>query len=85
MGSALGGGISRSALFVGGYAGGAWLAPLAAFAARWRRWIEPNQVVSVAIGCIVGFLVAATIATNSTRMQSPVVPLASTVVTGSVH
>jgi hypothetical protein len=75
-------GAAFDSLFLGGYVGGALFAPLAAFVARWRKWIEPAQVIPVAIGSILGLLVAATVATNMKMMRSPLGPLSATLITG---
>ena len=59
LGSVLGNAFGRTGLFAGGFIGGALLAPVTAWIARWRRWIEPSQFWSVAAGAGLGFLAVA--------------------------
>ena len=80
LGSVLGNAFGREGLFAGGFIGGALLAPVTAWVARWRRWIEPPQFWPVAAGAGVGFLVAATLAVNT--LSSPIGPLIATTLTG---
>lgn len=79
-GSVLGGALGRNALFAGGFIGGVLLAPLTAWVAAKRRWIDTRQAVPVAIGAAVGFLAAATLAVNT--LSSPVGPVVATTLTG---
>ena len=80
LGSMLGNAFGSEGLFTGGFIGGALLAPVTAWVARWRRWIEPSQFWPVALGAGVGFLAAATLAVNT--LSSPVGPLIATSLTG---
>jgi hypothetical protein len=80
LGSVLGNAFGREGLFAGGFIGGALLAPVTAWVARWRRWIEPSQFWPVAVGAGVGFLAAATLAVNT--LSSPIGPLIATTLTG---
>jgi hypothetical protein len=79
-GSALGNAFGQQGLFVGGFAGGALLAPDTAAIARWRRWIAPSRYWAVTAGAALGFLAAAAIAVNT--LSSPVGPLVATTLTG---
>ena len=79
-GSVLGGAMGRSGLFAGGFIGGVLIAPLSAWVARWRGWIDPSRFWSVAVGAATGFVVAATIAINT--LSSPVGPIIATTLTG---
>ena len=78
VGSVLGN--AFDALFAGGFIGGVAIAPLTAWFARWRRWIDPLRFWPVAIGSAVGFLAAATLAVNT--LLSPVGPVVATTLTG---
>jgi ABC-type protease/lipase transport system fused ATPase/permease subunit len=80
LGSVLGNAFGREGLFAGGFIGGALLAPVTAWIARWRHWIEPSQFWPVVAGAGVGFLAAATLAVNT--LSSPVGPLIATTLTG---
>ena len=80
VGSVLGGAFGQTALFVGGFIGGVLIAPLTAWVARWRRWIDASRFWPVAIGAAAGFVVAATIAVNT--LSSPVGPAIATIFTG---
>ena len=80
IGSILGGGLGRGALFAGGFIGGVAIAPLTAWIAKWRRWIDPSRFWTVAGGAAIGFLAAATVAVNT--LSSPVGPALATTLTG---
>ena len=80
VGSVLGGAFGKGALFVGGFIGGVLIAPLTAWVARWRQWIDPSRFWPVAVGAATGFVVAATIAINT--LSSPVGPIIATTLTG---
>ena len=80
VGSVLGGAFGQRALFAGGFIGGVLIAPLTAWVARWRRWIDASRFWPVAVGTAAGFIVAATIAVNT--LSSPVGPAISTIFTG---
>ena len=72
--------MGRGGLFAGGFIGGVLIAPLIAWVARWRGWIDAQQFWSVAVGAATGFVVAATIAVNT--LSSPVGPIVATTLTG---
>jgi fructose-specific phosphotransferase system IIC component len=80
IGSVAGSGYSRGALFAGGFVGGVVMAPLTAWVAKWRRWIDPSRFWPVAIGAALGFVAAATIAVNT--LSSPVGPMVAATLTG---
>jgi hypothetical protein len=80
VGSVIGSGLGRDALFAGGFIGGALMAPVTAWLARKRGWIEGRQFGPVAGGAAIGFLAAATLAVNT--LSSPVGPLVATTLTG---
>lgn len=80
LGSVLGGGIGRGALFVGGFVGGVAIAPLTALVARRRGWIDHTRFWFVAVGAALGFIAAASIAVNT--LSSPVGPVLSTTLIG---
>lgn len=80
LGSAVGGRFGRSSLFVGGFVGGIAGCCLAAWFANRMEWISKSMVRSVAVGAVLGFIVAAVIAMNFLR--SPVIPLASSLLVG---
>ena len=80
VGSVLGGGLGRDALFLGGFIGGVLMAPVTAWLSRKRGWIEGRQFWPVAGGAAIGFLAAATLAVNT--LSSPVGPLIATTLTG---
>ena len=80
VGSVLGGAFGKGALFAGGFIGGVLIAPVTAWVARWRQWIEASRFWPVAVGAAAGFVVAATIAVNT--LSSPVGPAISTIFTG---
>lgn len=80
LGSVLGSGISRDALFVGGIIGGVAVAPLTAMVARKRGWIDHSRFSFVAVGAALGFAAAATIAMNT--LSSPVGPVLATTLIG---
>lgn len=80
VGSVLGGALGRGGLFAGGFIGGALIAPLTAWVARWRGWIDPSRFWSVAAGAAAGFVLAATVAVNT--LSSPIGPIISTTLTG---
>lgn len=80
IGSVLGSAGGKTMLFVGGFVGGALIAPLTARIAAWRRWIAPEREVRTAFGAAVGFILAATIAVNT--LSSPVGPVLSTCLVG---
>ena len=78
LGSMLGN--AMGALFAGGFIGGVVFAPLTAWIARSRRWIDPSRFWPVATGAAIGFLAAATLAVNT--LSSPVGPIIATTLTG---
>ena len=80
LGSVLGNAVGRTGLFAGGFIGGVLLAPLTAWVARWRRWIDPARFWHVTAGAAIGFLAAATLAVNT--LSSPIGPLVATTLTG---
>lgn len=80
IGSVLGGGFGRGALFAGGFIGGVLIAPVTAWVARWRRWIDASRFWPVAGGSAIGFLAAATVAVNT--LSSPVGPVLATTLIG---
>ena len=80
LGSVIGAAFGERALFVGGFAGGITIAPLAARFALWRRWITPYQFWPVAAGAALGFVAAALLAVNT--LSTPIGPLVSTLLTG---
>ena len=80
VGSVLGGAFGKGALFAGGFIGGVLIAPLTAWVAKWRGWIDASRFWSVAVGAAAGFVVAATVAVNT--LSSPVGPAISTLFTG---
>lgn len=80
LGSVLGGGIGRGALFAGGFIGGVAVAPLTALVARKRGWIDHSRLWYVAIGAALGFIAAATLAVNT--LSSPVGPVLATTLIG---
>lgn len=80
VGSVIGSAMGRGALFVGGFIGGALMAPVTAWFARKRGWIDGRQFWPVAGGAAIGFLAAATLAVNT--LSSPVGPLVATTLTG---
>jgi hypothetical protein len=80
VGSVLGGAFGQGALFAGGFVGGVLIAPLTAWVARWRGWIDASRFWPVAVGAATGFVVAATIAVNT--LSSPVGPIIATTMTG---
>ena len=79
-GSVCGNAFGRQGLFVGGFVGGALLAPVTAAIARWRGWIEPSRYWAVTVGAALGFLAAAAIAVNT--LSSPVGPVVASTLTG---
>ena len=79
-GSVLGGAFGKGALFAGGFIGGVLIAPLTAWVARRRQWIDASRFWPVAVGAAAGFVVAATIAVNT--LSSPVGPAVATIFTG---
>ena len=79
-GSIAGAAFGKRGLFIGGFLGGALVAPLTARIASWRGWIAPDQFWSTAIGAALGFLAAATVAVNT--LSSPVGPVLSTLLIG---
>ena len=79
-GSVLGGAFGKGSLFAGGFIGGVLIAPVTAWVARSRRWIDASRFWPVAIGAAVGFVVAATIAVNT--LSSPLGPAFATIFTG---
>lgn len=80
IGSVLGGAFGRQGLFVGGFLGGILIAPLTAWIATWRRWIDVSRFWAVAGGAALGFVAAAMIAVNT--LSSPVGPVMATTITG---
>jgi hypothetical protein len=80
VGSVLGNAFGRTGLFAGGFIGGTCLAPLTAWIAKSRRWIEPSQFWHVTAGAAIGFLAAAALAVNT--LSSPIGPLIATALTG---
>ena len=80
VGSVLGGAFGKGGLFAGGFIGGILVAPVTAWVARWRQWIDASRFWPVAVGAAAGFVVAATIAVNT--LSSPVGPVISTIFTG---
>ena len=80
VGSVVGSGSGRGALFAGGFVGGVLAAPATAWVARRRGWIHASRYWAVAVGAAVGFLAAATIAVNT--LSSPVGPVIATTLTG---
>ena len=79
-GSVLGGAFGKGALFTGGYIGGVLIAPLTAWVARRRHWIDASRFWPVAVCAAAGFVVAATIEVNT--LSSPVGPAIATLFTG---
>ena len=80
VGSVVGGALGKGALFAGGFIGGILIAPVTAWVARSRHWIDASRFWPVAIGAAAGFVVAATIAVNT--LSSPVGPAIATIFTG---
>ena len=80
LGSVLGGALGKGALFAGGFIGGILIAPVTAWVARSRHWIDASRFWPVAIGAATGFIVAATIAVNT--LSSPVGPAIATIFIG---
>ncbi len=80
IGSVLGSGFGQGALFTGGFIGGVLIAPLTAWVARWRHWIDASRFWPVAAGSAIGFLAAATVAVNT--LSSPVGPVLATTLIG---
>lgn len=80
LGSVAGNALGRGGLLAGGFIGGVLLAPLSAWLARKRGWIDASRVLPVAAGAALGFLAAATLAVNT--LSSPIGPIIATTLTG---
>jgi hypothetical protein len=80
IGSVLGSGLGRDALFIGGFVGGVAMAPLTALVTKARGWIPRTRFWTVTAGSALGFLAAATLAVNT--LSSPVGPVIATTLTG---
>jgi len=78
VGSVLGN--AFGALFAGGFIGGVAVAPVTAWVAKWRGWIDGPRFWPVAGGAAIGFLAAATLAVNT--LSSPVGPVIASTLTG---
>lgn len=79
-GSIVGHATGAQGVMIGGVVGGLLGAAASSFLARHRRWIAPAQLRGTAIGTSVGFLAAATVATQT--LDSPVGPMLSTLLIG---
>jgi hypothetical protein len=79
-GSILGNAFGRTGLFTGGVVGGLLGVLAAAKIAEQRGWIERSQMQYVAMGGIVGFFCAASIAVYT--LSTPIGPILSTLLIG---
>jgi hypothetical protein len=80
VGSAVGAAFGHRVLFVGGFAGGVLGSCAAAWLGSRLRWIPAPATKATALGTVIGFLVAASIAVNT--LHSPVGPVLSTLLIG---
>jgi hypothetical protein len=81
IGSILGNAGGRVGLFAGGLSGGAVLSLVAAVIASRRGWIPATRFRGAAVGAVLGFLLAASVAVNT--LSSPVGPLLSPLLIGA--
>ena len=80
-GSVAGAAFGKTGLFVGGFLGGMLIAPLTAWIAVRRHWVDASSFLATAIGAAVGFAAAASIAVST--LSSPIGPLLSTLLIGT--
>jgi fructose-specific phosphotransferase system IIC component len=80
VGSMVGHAFGSRGLFVGGLVGGLLAVALVAQFAAWRGWIAKSQRGMTTLGAILGFLVAAFIATRT--LSSPIGPILSSLLIG---
>jgi hypothetical protein len=80
LGSILGHALGKTGLYAGAILGGMLGVGVAAKIAVKRQMLDPKQFWPATIGGILGFLLAAIIATNN--LSTPVVPLASILLIG---
>ena len=80
VGSMVGHAFGSRGLFVGGVVGGLLAVALAAQFAAWRGWIARSQRGMTTLGAILGFIVAAFIATRT--LSSPIGPILSSLLVG---
>jgi hypothetical protein len=79
-GSMLGGAFGDHPLFIGALLGGALAIVGAVRLAEWRKWIPRTSRSRVTAGAILGFIIAAAIATRT--LSSPIGPALSSLLTG---
>lgn len=79
-GSMIGAAFGRFPLFTFALMGGAIGAMSAVRIAVWRGWISPERRPRVMVGAVIGFALAAIIATQT--LSSPVGPVASSLLIG---
>lgn len=80
IGSMLGGTFGEHPLFLGAVAGGILASAAAVYIATWRGWVPATQRVRVMVGAVIGFVLAAIIATQT--LSSPIGPIASSLLIG---
>ncbi len=80
LGSILGNALGKTGLFVGAVLGGLIGVTAATRIALWRNWITRDRAPAVQVTALVGFIVAALIASNN--LGSPLIPIASTWIIG---
>lgn len=80
LGSMLGNAAGRIGLFAGGLLGGAVFSALAARIATVRGWVPKDRFAYTAVGAVVGFLLAASVAVNT--LSTPIGPLAGSLLIG---
>ena len=79
-GSIIGAAFGEHPLFVGAFLGGALASAAAVRLAEWRGWVTRERRGRVMAGAVIGFVIAAIIATQS--LSSPVGPGLSSLLTG---
>jgi uncharacterized membrane protein len=80
LGSMIGAAFGNASLFAGAVLGGAIATAVAVRLAVWRGWILRERSNRVMIGALIGFAIAAIIATQT--LSSPIGPVASSLLIG---
>ncbi len=80
VGSMIGGAFGDHPLFIGALLGGMLAIVGAVRLAEWRNWIARPSRMRVTVGAILGFIVAAAIATRT--LSSPIGPALSSLLVG---